>query len=52
MHGLSTGLGLREQKSTEFMQVMGSVMHDDQSQHTSNNDFNIDDFCSGLKQQI
>ena len=52
MHGLSTGLGLKEQKSTEFMQAMGSVLHDDQSLHASVNEFSIDDFCSGLKQQL
>lgn len=26
MHGVSTGLGVHEQKSTEFMQVMSSVL--------------------------
>lgn len=31
MHGLSTGLGMHEQKSTEFMQVMTSVLHETDS---------------------
>jgi hypothetical protein len=33
MHGLSTGMGMQEQKSTEFMQVMTSVLHDTESSH-------------------
>jgi len=34
MHGLSTGLALRDQKNTEFMQVMSSVLNDPDHQQT------------------
>ena len=56
MHGLSTGMGMQEQKSTEFMQVMTSVLHDTESSHQPNpisiKEISPDEFFQAFKAQL
>lgn len=50
MHGLSTGLALKDQKSTEFMQVMSSVLNDPNHPQTNQpKDFDLDQFTASMR---
>ena len=52
MHGLSTGHGIHEQKSTEFMQVMTSVLQDTDSVSVPTQTVNVNEFSINFRQQL